>query len=43
MQKRAQLLVAQGVESVGALITLFGAGTGLSDADRKYAQMGAGF
>ena len=40
--QRAQLLVAQGVESVGALITLFGAGTGLSDADRKYAQMGAG-
>ena len=40
--QRAQLLIAQGVESVGALITLFGAGTGLSDADRKYAQMGAG-
>ena len=39
---RAQLLIAQGVESVGALITLFGAGTGLSDADREYAAMGAG-
>jgi len=40
--ERAQLLIAQGVESVGALITLFGAGTGLSDADREYAAMGAG-
>ena len=40
--KRAQLLVAQGVESVGALITLFGAGTGLSDADREFAKLGAG-
>ena len=39
---RSQLLIAQGVESVGALITLFGAGTGLSDADREYAAMGAG-
>jgi hypothetical protein len=40
--QRAQLLVAQGVEAVGALITLFGAGTGLSNADREYAAMGAG-
>jgi len=40
--QRAQLLVAQGVESVGALITLFGAGTGLSDADREFAKLGAG-
>jgi hypothetical protein len=40
--QRAQLLVAQGVEAVGSLITLFGAGTGLSNADREYAAMGAG-
>ena len=39
---RSQLLIAQGVEAVGALITLFGAGTGLSNADREYASMGAG-
>ena len=38
----AQLLIAQGVEEVGQTIKAFGAGTGLSDADREFAQIGAG-
>jgi hypothetical protein len=38
----AQLLMAQGVEEVGQTIKAFGAGTGLSDADREFARIGAG-
>jgi hypothetical protein len=38
----AQLLIAQGVEEVGQTIKAFGAGTGLSDADREFARIGAG-
>ena len=38
----AQLLMAQGVEEVGQTIKAFGAGTGLSDADREFAKIGAG-
>ena len=38
----AQLLMAQGVEEVGQTIKAFGAGTGLSDADREFATIGAG-
>ena len=38
----AQLLIAQGVEEVGQTIKAFGAGTGLSDADREFARLGAG-
>jgi len=40
--EQAQLLIAQGVEAVGQAIKAFGAGTGLSDADRIFAQLGAG-
>ena len=40
--EQAQLLIAQGVEAVGQSIKAFGAGTGLSDADRTFAQIGAG-
>jgi|TARA_A100001391_G_C5056504_1_gene274877 hypothetical protein len=40
--EQAQLLIAQGVEAVGQAIKAFGAGTGLSDADRLFAQLGAG-
>ena len=40
--EQAQLLIAQGVEAVGQSIKAFGAGTGLSDADRVFAQIGAG-
>jgi hypothetical protein len=38
----AQALIAQGVEAVGQSIKAFGAGTGLSDADREFAKLGAG-
>ena len=38
----AQLLIAQGVEAVGQSIQMFGAGTGLSDADREFAKLSAG-
>ena len=38
----AQSLIAQGVTAVGESIKAFGAGTGLSDTDRTYAEMGAG-
>ena len=35
-------MIAHGVEAVGQSIKAFGAGTGLSDADRIFAQIGAG-
>ena len=38
----AQRLMALGVEAVGQTIKAFGAGTGLSDADREFAKIGAG-
>jgi len=34
--------MALGVEAVGQTIKAFGAGTGLSDADREFAKIGAG-
>jgi hypothetical protein len=40
--EEAQRLMALGVDGVAQTIKAFGAGTGLSDADRLFAQFGAG-